>query len=164
MSDLVGFTYGDWHADDAVATLVQHLENISAATKGEPQRVVSIIMDGENAWEYFPRNGYYFLASLYQTLSEHTALELTTFSAVMGAQESVAESIPELVAGSWVYGTLSTWIGDRDKNRAWDMLVQAKKAYDRKLAKGGFSEESLQELSLQLARCEGSDWFSTRRM
>ena len=77
----------------------------------------------------------------------------------MGAQETVAESLPELVAGSWVYGTLSTWIGNRDKNRAWDMLVEAKKAYDRKLAIGNLNEKMLQELSIQLARCEGSDWF-----
>jgi len=159
LSDLIGFTYGDWHADDAVANLVQHLETISTATEGETRRVVSIIMDGENAWEYFPRNGYYFLASLYQALSEHPSLELTTFSAVMGAQETVAESLPKLVAGSWVYGTLSTWIGDRDKNRAWDMLMEAKKAYDRKLAIGNLNEKMLQELSIQLARCEGSDWF-----
>ena len=82
-----------------------------------------------------------------------------TFSAVMDARESVVESVPQLVAGSWVYGTFSTWIGDRDKNRAWDMLVEAKQAYDRKLAAGNFDEESLQALSLQLARCEGSDWF-----
>ena len=26
LSDLIGFTYADWHADDAVANLVHHLE------------------------------------------------------------------------------------------------------------------------------------------
>ncbi|HID49754.1 MAG TPA: glycoside hydrolase, partial [Chromatiales bacterium] len=51
LSDLIGFRYADWKADDAVANLVHHLENIAAACQDQPDSVVSIIMDGENAWE-----------------------------------------------------------------------------------------------------------------
>jgi len=76
LSDLIGFEYSKWHADDAVADLVHHLENIADAT--EDDAVVSIIMDGENAWEYFPDNGYHFLSSLYQRLTEHPRIKLTT--------------------------------------------------------------------------------------
>jgi alpha-amylase/alpha-mannosidase (GH57 family) len=68
-------------------------------------------------------------------------------------------SLPRLVTGSWVYGTLSTWIGDKDKNRGWDMLGDAKRAFDRAVASGRLSPESRREAELQLATCEGSDWF-----
>ncbi|MCP3867481.1 MAG: glycoside hydrolase [Gammaproteobacteria bacterium] len=159
LSDLIGFTYGDWHADHALANFIQHLETISAATDGDEHRVVSVIMDGENAWEYYPRNGCYFLEALYQRIAEHPGLELTTFSDVLNRQTSVADSLQELVAGSWVYGTFSTWIGNRDKNRAWDMLVEAKRAYDTKMAEGALDAQTQEALKLQLARCEGSDWF-----
>jgi alpha-amylase/alpha-mannosidase (GH57 family) len=64
-----------------------------------------------------------------------------------------------LVAGSWVYGTFSTWIGDRDKNRGWDMLCDAKQCADRVMAEKSFSPEKMAQIEKQLALCEGSDWF-----
>jgi alpha-amylase/alpha-mannosidase (GH57 family) len=54
LSDLIGFEYSKWHADDAVADLIKHLEHIHKFD-ASPDKVVSIIMDGENAWEYFER-------------------------------------------------------------------------------------------------------------
>jgi len=158
LSDLIGFTYADWKADDAVANLVHHLENIAAACKGQPDSMASIILDGENAWEYYPENGYYFLRALYERLSTHPDLELTTFSDCLDANITPAE-LPHLVAGSWVYGTLSTWIGDTDKNTGWNMLGDAKQAFDRVLASGKLDKERQAQAEQQLAICEGSDWF-----
>ena len=63
------------------------------------------------------------------------------------------------VAGSWVYGDFSTWIGSADKNRAWDLLVDAKRACDDAVAAKRVSGDVLDMLSRQLAICEGSDWF-----
>jgi len=159
LSDLIGFTYADWHADDAVENLVQHLETIADTTDGQANRVVSIIMDGENAWEYYPRNGCFYLTSLYKRLPENPRLELTTFSDVLSKQKSAPQSLTGMVAGSWVYGTFSTWIGDPDKNRAWEMLVEAKQTFDRIIESGRLDDKAKTEAELQLARCEGSDWF-----
>jgi len=158
LSDLIGFSYADWHADDAVANLIHHLENIAGACEGEPNRVVSIILDGENAWEYYPENGYHFLTALYKQLSEHAGFELTTFSECLEAGLE-PQPMKSLVAGSWVYGTFSTWIGDADKNRGWDLLGDAKKAFDAAVAEGRLSGERLAAAEQQLAYCEGSDWF-----
>ena len=159
LSDLIGFTYADWHADDAVGDLVNHLLNIADVCADNPDAVVSIIMDGENAWEYFPYNGSYFLSGLYKQLAEHPRLQLTTFSECIDQQQKSAPPLSRLIAGSWVYGTFSTWIGDPDKNRAWEMLCEAKEVYDRVIDKGKFSKSELRELEIQLATCEGSDWF-----
>jgi alpha-amylase/alpha-mannosidase (GH57 family) len=159
LSDLIGFTYGDWHADDAVADLISHLENIANASRGNPDAVVSIIMDGENAWEYYPQNGSYFLNTMYERLAEHPRLQMTTFSEVQSSQQKPVPRLTHLVAGSWVYGTFSTWIGDPDKNRAWDMLGDAKRVYDRILEDKHLSAQRIDELARQLAICEGSDWF-----
>jgi alpha-amylase/alpha-mannosidase (GH57 family) len=159
LSDLIGFTYADWHADDAVGNLVQHLENIAALSADDPDAVVSIILDGENAWEYYPFNGSYFLSALYRRLAQHPDLELTTFSECIAAQTAQPPALNRLVAGSWVYGTFSTWIGDPDKNRAWDMLGEAKRAYDRVIESGRLSPEQRREVEIQLSTCEGSDWF-----
>jgi alpha-amylase/alpha-mannosidase (GH57 family) len=63
------------------------------------------------------------------------------------------------VAGSWVYGTFSTWIGDPDKNRAWDLLCAAKQAYDLVMDSGRLDDAGQCAAEAQLAVCEGSDWF-----
>src|SRR3569833_1208444 len=157
LSDLIGFKYATWHGDDAVANLVHHLENIANAVDGGEPYVVPIILDGENAWEYYPNNGYYFLSALYKKLAAHPLIELTTFSDYLDQYQRRAV-LPHLVAGSWVYGTFSTWIGDKDKNRAWDMLGEVKRAYDHALATGYLVGAAREAAEQQLAACEGSDW------
>ena len=158
LSDLIGFKYSDWHADDAVANLTNHLESIADSCQENPDAIVSIILDGENAWEYYPQNGYYFINALYEKLSSHKSIKLTTYSEYISSHKN-KKKLNEIVAGSWVYGTFSTWIGEKDKNRAWDMLVEAKKMYDREIKKSDLSEEELYKAEMQLATCESSDWF-----
>lgn len=157
LSDLIGFEYSKWHADDAVADLINHLEQIHKHDTSA-NKVVSIIMDGENAWEYFPQNGYHFLSALYKRLGNHPDIELTTFSDCLDSKADVMP-LPKLMAGSWVYGTFSTWIGDVDKNRGWDMLGDAKSVYDKVASTGRLTEDQLAQAEHQLAICEGSDWF-----
>ena len=161
LSDLIGFTYATWHSDDAVNNLIYHLVNIADACKDQPDSVVSIIMDGENAWEYYPENGYYFLSALYKKLAEHPQLELTTFSSYLEQRRPAATPprLTKLVAGSWVYGTFSTWIGSADKNHGWEMLGETKRAFDQGVAEGRLGGEQLAAAERQLGFCEGSDWF-----
>lgn len=155
LSDLIGFTYAKWHADDAVANLIQHLQNIADNCREHPDRIVSIILDGENAWEYYPENGYYFLSALYQRLAAHPRISLTTYSDYL--KEFSAHPVKTIAAGSWVYGTFSTWIGDAEKNRAWDMLGEAKQVFDQVASQLGAEQRAA--ATRQLAVCEGSDWF-----
>lgn len=157
LSDLIGFSYADWHADDAVANLIEHLENIARTADPEVEPLVSIIMDGENAWEYYPENAYHFLRALYQRLADHPDIRLTTFSQYL-KDGPPSVSLPPLVAGSWVNGTFATWMGDPDKNTAWDILVQAKETYDRVLASGRLSPADGECAAKVLSVCEGSDW------
>jgi alpha-amylase/alpha-mannosidase (GH57 family) len=158
LSDLIGFKYSDWHADDAVADFVQHLKNIAGFfDKDADRHVVSVILDGENAWEYYPDNGHYFLDALYASLSTQPLLKVSTFAEQ--ADRTPARPIKRLAAGSWVYGSFSTWIGSEDKNRGWDYLVAAKEAFDSVAAAGKLKGDQLALATRQLAVCEGSDWF-----
>jgi alpha-amylase/alpha-mannosidase (GH57 family) len=158
LSDLIGFKYSKMNSVDAANDLVNHLVNIADFLGDSASRhVVSIILDGENAWEYYPHNGYYFLDHLYKTLSDHHLVSATTFSKM--SENTKTHELENLCAGSWVYGSFSTWIGEPDKNRAWDRLVEAKQAYDKVLAKGKLSKKAIEQATRQLAICEGSDWF-----
>jgi alpha-amylase/alpha-mannosidase (GH57 family) len=156
LSDRIAFDYSKWHGDDAVADLITHLETIAADDPGD--KVVAIIMDGENAWEHFPDNGYHFLSALYQRLSEHPRIAMTTFSDCLYGSVAI-KPLTRLVAGSWVYGNFSTWIGDPDKNRGWDMLGSAKAEFDKAVLDRRLTEQQIRVAEHQLAICEGSDWF-----
>lgn len=157
LSDRIGFTYSRWHGDDAAANLVHALDDLARAEGAGSGRVVSVILDGENAWEHYPYNGHYFLRAIYEQLARHPRLRLTTFADVL-ARQPACRDLPRLVAGSWVHGTLSTWIGSPAKNRAFELLCEAKRAFDGVMAEGRLSAEQRISAEQQLAICEGSDW------
>jgi alpha-amylase/alpha-mannosidase (GH57 family) len=122
-----------------------------------------VILDGENAWETYPYNGHYFFEDLYGLLAAHPAIRTRTFADV--TENLAAGAVPpaptlqKLTAGSWVHGTLSTWIGDPAKNHAWDLLCAAKQSYDRVMTGERLSAEEQAAAAAQLAVCESSDWF-----
>ncbi|OHC61782.1 MAG: glycoside hydrolase [Rhodocyclales bacterium RIFCSPLOWO2_02_FULL_63_24] len=159
LSDLIGFDYAKWHGRDAAQHLVNQLEAILDAAGENATPVVSIILDGENAWEHYPYNGYYFFDDLYGLLAEHPRIRSTTYGDLMTRARPPAAVLPHLTAGSWVYGTLSTWIGDEAKNRGWDLLCEAKQSCDRVLASGRLDAAQIAAVEAQLAICESSDWF-----
>jgi len=171
LSDKIGFEYAKMHTPDAVRDFIQTLEHIQQSDSHDgaenKAKVVSVILDGENAWEYYPYNGYYFLTELYEALANHPDIEMTTFSDMVDLYQSQqyqtqgisAPVLQQVAAGSWVYGTFSTWIGSKDKNLAWDLLCIAKKTYDSVLSENKLNAEQLAACERQLAICEGSDWF-----
>jgi alpha-amylase/alpha-mannosidase (GH57 family) len=160
LSDLIGFEYAKWHGRDAAADFVTRLEALAAAAPEGETPLVNVILDGENAWETYPYNGYYFFEDLYGLLEKHPGIRTRTFADVLADPEVHAPAtLPGLTAGSWVYGTLSTWIGDPAKNHAWDLLCAAKQSYDQVIASGRLSEEEIRHAEGLLAVCESSDWF-----
>ena len=158
LSDLIGFTYATWHGDDAAHNLVNEVAQLSRKYANAPGHAVLIALDGENAWEHYPFNGYYFLRALYSLLASHPLLELTTLSDCL-ARGMEPAPLQKVKAGSWVHGTLATWMGDPAKNRAWDLLCEAKLAFDRVMQSGSLDNTRKNAVVRQLALCESSDWF-----
>lgn len=166
LSDLIGFEYSRWHGKDAALNFVEQVAAIGQHAPDDEIPVISVILDGENAWEYYPYNGYYFLDELYTALEVHTEIRTTTYSDYLkqGREEedygkAQVGDLPAVVAGSWVYGDFSTWIGSRDKNHAWDLLCMAKQSYDIVMASGRLSAAEQGAAEKQLCSCESSDWF-----
>ena len=82
LSDLIGFTYAGWPADAAADDFVQHacrtLEPRYAQRTGGEDALITIILDGENAWEHFEGGGRPFLRALYRRLSTQPELRTVT--------------------------------------------------------------------------------------
>lgn len=158
LSDLIGFEYSKWFGKDAALNFMQNLDEIRRRSPGGgAPPLVSVILDGENAWEYFPYNGYYFLSDLYAELETHAAIRTTTFADALPTHRAAA--LPKLVAGSWVHGTFSTWVGAPEKNHAWRLLEEAKRSFDLVMQSGRLAPEERDLAERQLGDCEGSDWF-----
>jgi alpha-amylase/alpha-mannosidase (GH57 family) len=167
LSDLVGFTYSAMDPDAAAKELISHLEAIShrLVEKQDGQDgtglaqpwLVTIALDGENCWEFYPKDGIPFLESLYSRLSDHANLQLVTVGEYL-AKFPARETLPvqKLHSGSWVDGSFTTWIGDPVKNRAWDLLTDAR----RLLAQHPEATEAANPEAWEaLYAAEGSDWF-----
>ncbi|MBD2215313.1 glycoside hydrolase [Nostoc linckia FACHB-104] len=160
LSDLIGFTYGAMPTKQAVADLVGHLQAIAKMQRdrqSEQPWLVTIALDGENCWEFYPQDGKPFLEALYQTLSNEPHLKLVTVSEYLEKFPAIA-TIPgeQLHSGSWVDGSFTTWIGDPVKNRAWDYLTQARNML---ASHPEATEENNPEAWEALYAAEGSDWF-----
>jgi len=164
LSDLIGFEYSRWHGKDAAKHFIEQVEEIAQHATGNEIPIVSVILDGENAWEYYPYNGYYFLDELYTGLEENTRINTCTYNSYLTLSSSspgraIPHKLPSIVAGSWVYGNFSTWIGSKDKNHAWDILSVAKQSFDLVISSGRLSQAEQEAAEKQLSSCESSDWF-----
>ncbi len=164
LSDLIGFEYSRWHGKDAAIHFIDQLETIMLHAEEAETPVVSVILDGENAWEYYPYNGFYFLDELYGRLEVHPDIHTGTYADFIEPDphrpdRAATGSLPTIAAGSWVYGNFSTWIGSEDKNRAWDLLCAAKHSFDMVMSSKRLSAAEQKDADTQLCSCESSDWF-----
>jgi alpha-amylase/alpha-mannosidase (GH57 family) len=160
LSDLIGFTYGSMPPQQAAADLVGHLQAIAKKQKERPTEqpwLVTIALDGENCWEFYPQDGNSFLEALYERFSQEPNLKLVTVSEFLEQFPATATIAGEhLHSGSWVDGSFTTWIGDPVKNRAWDYLTQARLLLANHPEA---TEDNNPEAWAALEAAEGSDWF-----
>jgi len=156
LSDLIGFVYHAWKTENAVDDLMRHLENISQEFKGE-DILVTIAMDGENAWEYYPNDGHDFLELLYQRLSDSKIVKTTTISEYLKRFPPDSE-IKHLAPGSWIHAEFGKWIGNPYKAHAWECLAKARQELEEVL-KAEALGINLDLAWKQMYIAEGSDWF-----
>ncbi len=165
LSDLIGFTYSQWEPGRAVLDFCGRLRQICHQL-GSEGRVIPVILDGENAWEFYPDNGYHFLAGLYAAVAAAPELRLATCSEVL--ERSTFEGrLHRIHPGSWINANYGVWIGHPEENLAWDLLYQARQAVSdhhpeaaRILnACGSDGDDAARMLCSSLYAAEGSDWF-----
>jgi alpha-amylase/alpha-mannosidase (GH57 family) len=156
LSDLIGFEYARWHGRDAAA---HFMAEVTTLHRQDADALIPVFLDGENAWEYYPYNGWYFFNDLYEALAGTPAITTVTLSEATDRHRPRRRRLPGLTAGSWVFGTLSTWIGSPDKNHAWELLCDVKQCVDRALDSASLDAGQRQHILALLAVCESSDWF-----
>jgi alpha-amylase/alpha-mannosidase (GH57 family) len=156
ISDLVGFVYSSMPAQDAANHLMHNIRRAAEPViNAGRDAVIPIILDGENAWEYFPRSGREFLRRFYDQLGNTPGIEAVTVSEAIARQKD-KPVLRSLVPGSWIDANFNVWIGAPEDNKSWDYLYKARKCYAET---GHHSREAQRKLAFEeLMIAEGSDW------
>jgi alpha-amylase/alpha-mannosidase (GH57 family) len=160
LSDLIGFVYARMGAAEAATHFLDRIrENCRPILQSGRDALVPIILDGENAWEYYELGGRPFLRELYQRISEDRSMTATTVSEAIARMP--AQEIPRIFPGSWINANFDIWIGAEEDNKAWEYLLRARQTYDRVIAspEGASLPADRKALAYEeLLIAEGSDW------
>jgi alpha-amylase/alpha-mannosidase (GH57 family) len=149
LSDLIGFEYSRMSASDAAGHFLHRIRE----NAGGRESLIPIILDGENAWEWYEANGRPFLRELYRRIAESDDLEALTVSEALAKYE--AQPLHRIFPGSWINANFNIWIGDEEDNRAWELLLAARRAYDETPNVPASACKLAYE---ELLIAEGSDW------
>lgn len=173
LSDNIGFHYQEYpDPEQAAADFVHDLKVRFAWQVNDPaNRIVSIILDGENAWGAYQRQARPFLHALYAALAGDPEIRTVTFREYLEGNPArqvpahpIAElpKVSDLFEASWIDengsapgNDLGTWIGEVEENRGWDHLREAREWLDRIKA----TPEQYPKAFEALYAAEGSDWF-----
>ena len=150
LSDLVGFTYSKMGPEEAADHLISRI----VENAGGRDSLVPVILDGENAWEYFPESGREFLRQLYQRLESTPNLNALTVSEAL--ERHSAQPLPGIFPGSWINANFDIWIGFDEDNRAWEYLLRARQAYEKYAHTVPDADREIAYEEILIA--EGSDW------
>ncbi len=157
LSDLIGFVYNRWRPQEAVADFLRRLGAIHEQRRSAPEPpLVTVILDGENAWESYPEDGQIFLSALYDALAGDSRFQCVTVSEFLSRYPlDRAPSLPPMHSGSWIDANLATWIGHPEKNAAWDQLALARDALAPLREDGRLDPAAWRSFCI----AEGSDWM-----
>lgn len=157
LSDLIGFVYSKWNPLDAVNNFMARLHGIRERLADQDGHyMISVILDGENAWEYYRNDGRDFLKALYERLSEDENVKSVTVSEFLEIEKN-RPRLNRLFPGSWINHNFGIWIGHEEDNKAWDLLHDTRDALINH-EKENPDDENLAAAWTEIYIAEGSDW------
>ncbi len=141
LSDKLGWTYQPMWGQVAAQDFLKDLLNM-APTFGGPDRLVTVVLDGENAWESYLKehDAKGFFRALYRALNDAAVMgeivPVTVGEYLLGNEARAIpphpiHDLPELEPlqpGSWIGGNFAVWIGEPEENAGWAYLLKARKA------------------------------------
>ncbi|MFA5833382.1 MAG: carbohydrate-binding module family 20 domain-containing protein [Bacteroidota bacterium] len=182
LSDKIGFTYQNFVGEDAADDFIKSILRY-APTEGVPDRLLTVILDGENAWEWYRRDNDAkdFLHALYRKLSKlHKTKQVVTVTMseyIHGNPKRDISAHPVesmrkldwLFPGSWINANYDTWIGEEEENRAWNYLLTARQDLEHSGLKQPKPTDPEPKANTKkwfayktweaMYAAEGSDWF-----
>ncbi len=151
LSDRIGFVYQRLPAGEAVKDLLKGIYHLATQYSGKAPPLVTIILDGENPWEYYPDGGRAFLVTLYETLAKSREFRAITISEYLN-EFPPERSFSGLYTGSWINANFDIWIGHEEENKAWELLGKVRQLVQE-------VPHLPEDARTAILAAEGSDWF-----
>jgi len=149
-SDRIGFVYHWWDEKSAAEDLFKKIEDFSENN----EKILTIILDGENPWEWYRDGGSIFLPEFYGRINSSKKIKPITFSSACNLSMKNI-SLSNIPPGSWMGLHFDNWIGNPDANRLWQILANARKTVYQQTGKTPL-HDGLRNLILM---AESSDFF-----
>ena len=157
LSNAIGFDYQRMSSIDAARALVGRVRRVGEQ-QGDRDSLVVIALDGENAWEFYPRDGHDFLNALYTELESSPDIVTTTVADFL-TEHPPEQPLHHLHTGSWIGASLDTWIGDPEHNIAWDLLAETRSWLEEQSRLRPKESDQAALAWREILITEGSDWF-----
>ena len=173
LADHIGFHYQAYadYPTAAAEFLAQIRDRFARRVTGDEDRILTVVLDGENAWSAYREDARPFLHALYGLLEGDAEIQTVSFAEYLdgnparGVRPHPIEGqvkVYDLFTGSWIDepgsapgADLGTWIGEAEENRAWELLGAVRDELDRR----GATPASAPAAFEALYAAEGSDWF-----
>jgi alpha-amylase/alpha-mannosidase (GH57 family) len=163
LSDLLGFVYSRMGAEAAAEDLHRRIRLVAERATGPHSPTLSLILDGENAWEYYAGNGRDFLRRLYGHIQNDPDIRALTATEAIAAAGEIP-TLDRIFPASWINANFDVWIGHHEDVRAWEMVAEAREVYTHAVDAAERRDRGAPD-PVQLARAyesilaaEGSDW------
>lgn len=163
ISDNIGFVYYRWNHKDAVKDIQHKLKSVYETVYNKNNNdntfILSIILDGENCWEFYPEDGHLFLDEFYQMLTSTDFVETVLVSDFIKSNPNT-ESLQRLWPGSWINANYNIWIGHYEDNTGWEYLYKVRKFLTEYIQQHKeIPEEKINICWHEIYAAEGSDWY-----
>ena len=162
LSDKISFAYNQWDPTDAANDLLGHFKRIGDNLRHDADRgITTIVMDGENAWDYYPDNGRRFFETLYSKLDKDATMGSMTISGYL-KNEKRKKKLSTVFPGSWIDHNFEIWIGQEQDNISWEYLDRVRKDLVKFTQAAGSESADADSPARKAWRefyiAEGSDW------
>ena len=161
LSVRVAVEYPRWDDQQAAAAdFVQRVLGVSKVARLDngAAPLVLVALPGEDPWEAYPGRGKPFFNALYGLLSRTENIRTVTLEQRLDEHPATI-GLDYLHSGSWVEGNFAMWIGDPEKNTAWNRLRRTRNRVSRAETTGEVDDAALDQARTHVMRAEGSDWF-----
>jgi len=155
LSDDIGFVYSKMNPQDAVNHFIKSLYNIKNSLNNDKNPIVTVILDGENAWEFYENDGNDFLKLFYETIERNNDFEVITFSDYINKYDN-KNYLSYIAPGSWINGNFKIWIGHHEDNEAWLYLAKTRDDLEKHI--NSLNQDEIEEVMKYIFIAEGSDW------
>ncbi|MEK6590560.1 MAG: glycoside hydrolase family 57 protein [Nitrospinota bacterium] len=159
LSDLIGFTYSKNLPEQSKDDFMGHLKSIQRyLADSNDDHIVNIILDGENAWEYYPDGGRGFLSLVYKELTDDKSFKTVKIGEYIDGHKPV-KIIETLSTGSWINSNFKIWIGTEEDNKGWDYIKKTRRFLTERIKENSINRKKAELAWEEIYMAEGSDWF-----